>query len=101
MKPQDCEHIGNFVKALTNPLRLRILCVLQEGERSVNEIVALTGAKQANISIQLGILRSRGIVRPRRSENNVLYSISDPRVMQLLDLMLEISKSCGATKNQS
>ncbi|OGS68032.1 MAG: hypothetical protein A2Y96_00570, partial [Firmicutes bacterium RBG_13_65_8] len=93
MRPQECEYVGHFVKALTNPLRLRILCVLQEGERSVTEIVARTGAKQANVSIQLGVLRSRGIVSPRRSENSVLYSIVDPRVTQLLDLMLDISSS--------
>jgi len=92
MRSENCERLADFVKALTNPLRLRILCVLQEGELSVSEIVTRTCAKQANVSIQLGILRSRGIVHPRRSENNVFYSISDPRVIQLMDLMLDISR---------
>jgi ArsR family transcriptional regulator len=92
VRSEDCDRLADFVKALTNPLRLRILCVLQGGERSVSEIVAHTCAKQANVSIQLGILRSRGIVAPRRSENNVFYSISDPRVIQLLELMLEVAR---------
>ncbi len=93
MRSEDCMRVSDFVKALTNPLRLKILCVLQEAERSVSEIVGLTDAKQANVSIQLGILRSRGIVTPRRSENNVYYSISDSRIIQVLDLMREISSS--------
>jgi len=96
MLSEDCDRIADFVKALTNPLRLRILCELQKGERSVTEIVNLTSAKQANVSIQLGILRSRGIVTPRRSENNVFYRIADPRVIQVLDLMCRISKDARA-----
>lgn len=91
MRAEDCMRVSDFIKALTNPLRLRILCVLQGNEHTVTEIVHMTEAKQANVSIQLGILRSRGIVTPRRCENNVYYSITDPRVIEALELMRDIS----------
>lgn len=93
MQAEDCSRVSDFVKALTNPLRLRILCVLQTGEKTVTEIVSLTEAKQANVSIQLGILRSRGIVTPRRCENNVYYRVTDDRIIRVLELMREISSS--------
>lgn len=91
MRAEDCNRVSEFVKALTNPLRLRILCVLQDSEKTVSEIVALTEAKQANVSIQLGILRSRGIVTPRRCENNVYYKVADARVIEALDTMRKIA----------
>ena len=93
MRAEDCTRVSDFVKALTNPLRLKILCCLQENEHSVTEIVNLTEAKQANVSIKRGILRSRGIVTARRSENNVYYRIADTRVIRVLDLMREITYS--------
>jgi len=96
MRAEDCLRVSEFIKALTNPLRLRILCVLQDSEKTVSEIVALTEAKQANVSIQLGILRSRGIVAPRRCENNVYYHVADTRVLDVLDLMRDIAASARA-----
>lgn len=93
MREEDCARVSDFVKALTNPLRLRILCVLQESEKTVSEIVSLTEAKQANVSIQLGILRSRGIVTPRRCENNVYYRVADDRVIRVLEMMRELTAS--------
>ncbi|HEY3314957.1 MAG TPA: metalloregulator ArsR/SmtB family transcription factor [Bacillota bacterium] len=93
MKPGECNIVADLVKALTNPTRLMILCALSGGqEMKVSDIVAKTGARQANISIQLGLLRSKGILTARREEVNVYYGIADHRVLEALELLLAVAK---------
>lgn len=93
MNPGDCEVVAELVKALTNPTRLKILCALSGGEElRVSDIVRSTGARQANISIQLGLLRSKGILTARREEVNVYYGIADRRVLEALELLLAVAK---------
>lgn len=94
MKPGDCSVVADLVKALTNPTRLMILCALSnEQELRVSDIVRKTGCRQANISIQLGVLRSKGILTARREEVNIFYSIADHRVLEALELLLTVAKS--------
>ena len=56
------------------------------------DIVSEAGGKQANISIQLGIMRQKGILAARREEGNVLYSIADHRILEALELLLAVAK---------
>ncbi|MHB0884352.1 MAG: ArsR/SmtB family transcription factor [Bacillota bacterium] len=93
MKPSDCEAVADVVKALSNPSRLRILCVLSDGgELRVSDVVAKARMRQANVSIQLGLLRSKGILASRREEVNVYYSIADHRVYEALELLLKVAE---------
>ncbi len=73
------------IKCLGHPLRLRILEALEDGERTVVELQARTGATQAMVSQQLATLRGRGIVTPRRAGQYVRYSIADATVHRILD----------------
>ncbi len=94
MKPGDCDIVADLVKALTNPTRLMILCALSSGqELRVSDIVAKTRTRQANISFQLGLLRSKGILTARREEVNVYYGIADHRVLEALELLLAVAKA--------
>lgn len=74
-------------RLLGEPMRLRILRVLEAGERSVTELTGAVGSNQPNISRHLQALYEGGIVKRRRDGNTIYYSIADPVVFQLCDLV--------------
>jgi DNA-binding transcriptional ArsR family regulator len=75
---------SEFFKALAHPLRIRILEVLADGERSVNEIQSMIGSEGSAVSQQLTILRAKNIVTGTKDGNRVIYSLRDPMVMEVL-----------------
>ena len=77
------EKIADRLKAMADPMRLRILHVLQGGERCVNDILGIVGGSQANVSKHLSILRRVGLVECRREGVNVYYRIEDPAVFSI------------------
>jgi DNA-binding transcriptional ArsR family regulator len=77
-------------KTFSDPKRLIIINELREGEKSVTELVKGTGISQAVLSRQLGILRSNGIVKPRRAGTNIYYSITDIRICEACDIVHEV-----------
>jgi DNA-binding transcriptional ArsR family regulator len=86
------EQVAQRFRALGEPQRLRILQVLKTGGHSVNEIVAALDANQPNISRHLQALFEVGIVTRRREGNSIFYSIADPVVFQLCDLVCESAR---------
>jgi len=84
---------AEFFKALGNPARIRILELLRGGERSAGELVADLELEQSNVSQQLSVLRSKGIIEGRRDGATVYYHVKDPRVFQLLGAAKEIITS--------
>ena len=72
---------------LSDPMRLRILNELRVGERNVTAIILATKATQSNISKHLAVLRKAGFVHGRKDGLQVFYSISDPTVDQLCEVM--------------
>jgi DNA-binding transcriptional ArsR family regulator len=76
-----------FLKALSHEGRLMILCHLVDKERSVTELEALLGARQAAVSQQLARLRLEGLVATRRDGKAIIYSIQDARVLQQVRLL--------------
>ena len=78
------------MKAIAHPLRLKVLCVLGDGELSVQEIVDNVGTTQSNISQHLAILRSKGVLTTRKDANRVYYRIGDPRTLKLVVLMRDV-----------
>jgi ArsR family transcriptional regulator len=75
---------ADLFKALANPARVRILEVLSSGEHAVSEIAAVAGLEASHVSQQLGILRRAGVVRVRRMGSSMHYTLSSPRVGELL-----------------
>ncbi len=73
---------GRF-RMLSEPMRLKILHALQDGERTVNELVSDTGGEQANVSKHLGILLANGLVAKRREGTNAYYRVADPSIFEL------------------
>jgi DNA-binding transcriptional ArsR family regulator len=75
---------AEFFKALGHPLRIRVLELLSERDRSVAELLDEVDADQPHLSQQLGVLRRAGFVVTRREGPNVVYALADPRVADLL-----------------
>lgn len=86
----DIERASRSLKAMSHPLRLKILCTLGDQEVSVQDIVDDVGTSQSNISQHLAILRDKGILASRKDANRVFYRVSDSRTLQLIGMMREV-----------
>lgn len=84
---QMIELIVRRFRMLGEPQRLRILQVLEEGEKTVGEIVEALEGNQPNISKHLQALNDAGLVARRREGTTVFYSIADPMVLKLCQLV--------------
>jgi len=69
------ELISQRFRLLADPMRLKIPHHLQSGEKSVKELVTVTGASQPNVSKHLSTLRTHGLVRRRQEGNMAFFSI--------------------------
>jgi len=81
---------AELCKTFSDPKRLIIISELRGGEKTVGELTAVLNISQAVISRQLAILRSRGVVIPRRAGNNIFYSLADPRICEACDIVHEV-----------
>jgi ArsR family transcriptional regulator len=77
---------AEFFKALSHPLRIRVLELLTEDEHTVSELQEATGVEQSSLSQQLGVLRRAGFVDSHRAGSSVTYTLADERVGELLAL---------------
>ncbi len=78
---------ADICRALADPNRLLLLEALRHGERSVGQLAADLGLAQAKTSQHLAILRDKGLVITRRQATTVFYSLSDPTILQAIDLL--------------
>jgi DNA-binding transcriptional ArsR family regulator len=81
------ELIAQRFRLLGEPMRLRILQVLEPGELPVGEIVSELKSSQPNISRHLQALLQGGLISRRREGLNIFYSIADPMVFKLCQLV--------------
>ena len=87
---EDIEVASRSLKAMSHPLRLKILCTLGNREVSVQGIVDNVGTSQSNISQHLAILRDKGILSSRKDANKVYYRVGDERTLRLIGMMQEV-----------
>jgi DNA-binding transcriptional ArsR family regulator len=78
---------ASLFQALSHPTRIAIVEVLRDGEHSAGSIQDHLGIEQANLSQHLAILRSRQIVVNRKEGNQVFYSLRNPVLLEVLDIM--------------
>ena len=86
----DIEVASRSLKAMSHPLRLKILCTLGNREVCVQAIVENVGTSQSNISQHLAILRDKGILSSRKDANKVFYRVGDERTLRLIGMMQEV-----------
>ena len=94
-RDEDIERASRSIKAMSHPLRLKILCALGDQEVSVQDIVSMVGTSQSNISQHLSILRDKGILASRKDANKVYYRISDQKIVALIGSLREAFCSAG------
>lgn len=73
-----------FIKTLSNPNRLAIVCYLMEAPRTVTELEEDLGIPQPTLSQQLSLLRDAGVIVSRRTARVVTYRIGDARVLPVV-----------------
>ena len=93
--PDDlAELVAQRFRVIGEPMRIRLLDQLRDGERSVGDLVDILGATQQNVSKHLGVLSKAGIVGRRKDGNRVLYAIADESVFALCET------GCGGLARQ-
>jgi DNA-binding transcriptional ArsR family regulator len=93
--PEDlAELIARRFRAISEPLRIRMLDLLRGGELSVNELAEQLGAGQQNVSKHLGVLVDAGVLTRRKEGNHVYYRIADEGVFALCEQV------CGSLQSQ-
>lgn len=89
------ELVAARFRVIGEPMRIRLLERLRDGERSVQELADELGANQQNISKHLAVLHGAGILARRRAGTRVLYAIDDPSVFDLCESV------CGGIQRQA
>ena len=89
-RDEDIDRASRSLKAMSHPLRLKILCTLGDQEISVQDIVERVGTSQSNISQHLAILRDKGILSSRKDANRVYYKVVDSRTLRLIEMMRDV-----------
>mgnify|MGYP001551787592 CR=1 FL=1 len=93
----DSDALRNFkaeiFQALAHPTRIAIVESLRVRELSAGKLIELLELEQANASQHLAVLRSRQIVTARKEGNQVFYSLRDPALGDVLDIMRRYFKS--------
>ncbi len=81
--------VAEYFKVLSELSRLQVLCVLKTGPKSVGEVIVATGLGQANVSKHLKMLTQAGIVQRQPQGVNVYYSVNDPLIFDLCELVCQ------------
>lgn len=94
LSPHALELVAARFRILGEASRLKLINELKSGEMNVSELVRATGLTQANVSRHLQTLTHAGILSRRKEGLNVIYSVADPGIFQLCDLV------CGSVEKR-
>lgn len=81
----EVKRLGELLKLLSEPNRLKILCNLGLECRPVSDIVSATGLSQTNVSFHLRTLREAGLVKPERRGSFIYYCLPDAQLLEHLE----------------
>jgi ArsR family transcriptional regulator len=93
--------VAERFKVLADPMRLRILQFLEAGERSVSALAEAVESTQPNVSKHLKIMQDAGLLARRQEGNSVYYSIEDPTVFELCDVVCSSLQERFATQAEA
>jgi len=91
---------ADFFKTLAHPARIRVLELLRDGELSVGELIPEVGLESSHLSQQLAVLRRANVLQARKEGTSVLYSVTDERMFELLEVAKAIITSTLAESTQ-
>ena len=87
---KNVENSSSFLKLLSNPTRLMILCNLIESERCVGDLEKDLNISQSALSQHLSKMRDKGIVQSEKQGQHVFYSISDSDVVDIINVLYKL-----------
>jgi len=93
MADNEVNELALLLKSISHPIRLQILCLLQNQELSVGELREGMATSGANISQHLNIMRNQGLIASRREANFIYNRIADQRIIELMKTMKQLF--CG------
>lgn len=84
----DCAAVS--LKAISHPLRLKILCVLGSGSLAVHDLADRVGSSQSNVSHHLATMRDKGLLVARKDSKNVYYQLRDQRMLGMIEMLYQL-----------
>lgn len=93
----QAEQAAELLKAMAHPQRLRVLCLLVDGERSVGDLNREIDLSQSALSQHLARLREEGLVNTRKASQTVYYRLAPGPVLALIQALHE-AYCAGAEK---
>ena len=90
MPDSNINHIAAKVKSMAHPVRLKILCLLLDEEKSVGEIHKYFSSSYANISQHLQKLHNIDLLSSEKRANFIYYSINDPRIHEIIQVLKKL-----------
>lgn len=94
IEPRFRPRIADILKSLGHPSRLHIIELLAEREMTVTEIQTEIKLSQSAVSQQIAVLRNFNLVLVRRDGNKRIYSLSNPRLVDLLRCLANCQQKC-------
>jgi DNA-binding transcriptional ArsR family regulator len=83
------DQVANYFRVLGEPMRLKLLNVLREGERCVQDLVEETETSQANVSKHLKVMLQAGILAKRNQGTQAFYRVTDDLIFELCNLVCD------------
>lgn len=87
--PEVVQQVAEYFSVLSEPMRLRILNLLRDGEKCVQELVDATQTSQANVSKHLKVMLQAGILSRRTEGTSAYYSVSDDLIFDLCGMVCD------------
>lgn len=91
---------AELCKVFASAIRIEIIHILKDGEKTVSDLVELLKTPKANVSQHLAIMRHRGILKNRRDGVNIYYSIAHDKIIQACTLMREVLNDVIAERSK-
>ena len=92
MRMREAEMLGETLKALANPVRIRLVSELSSGDKCVCELVKVVGIDFSNVSRHLTHLKKVGILSDRRDGLKVIYHLQTPCILRAFECALEVQR---------
>jgi len=86
MDDTQANKTANLFKSLANPLRLKLLHALSEGEKCVSELASISDARDSTVSQHLALLRKDGLVANRRNAQTIFYCLANAKISELISV---------------
>ncbi len=87
---EKCDEVSQTLKSLAHPVRLKVLCQILEGEKTVNELTEFCEIPQSAMSQFLNRMKNEGVLESRKEGTRVYYNLADIKTKKLLKSIKEI-----------